>query len=71
MANNSISATRIIGLVLLVAGLGLAFWGYQLAGSVGSKITQAFTGSATDKVMTFYIGGAASFIVGLYLFFNK
>jgi hypothetical protein len=71
MANNSISATKIIGLVLLVAGLGLAFWGYQLSGSVGSKITQAVTGSATDEVMTFYIGGAASFIVGLYLFLNK
>ena len=71
MANNSISATKIIGLTLLVAGLGLAFWGYQLSGSVGAKITQAVTGSATDKVMTFYIGGAVSFVVGLYLFITK
>lgn len=71
MANNSISATKVIGLALLVVGLGLAFWGYQLSGSVGSQITRAVTGSATDEVMTFYIGGAVSFVVGVYLFISK
>jgi phosphate/sulfate permease len=39
----------------VVIGIGLAFWGYRLSGSVGSQITQAVTGSDTDKVMTFYI----------------
>ena len=61
---------KIIGLILLVVGVGLALWGYQLSDSVGSQITQAVTGSDTDKVMTLYITGAASFIVGLYLFKN-
>ena len=59
---------KIIVIVLAVLGIGLAIWGYQLSGSVGSKITQAVTGSDTDKVMTFYITGAVSFIVGIYLF---
>jgi hypothetical protein len=68
MANSSIYTTKIIGIALVVIGLGLAFWGYQLSGSVGSQITQAVTGSDTDKVMTFYIGGAVSFVVGIYLF---
>jgi hypothetical protein len=49
----------------MVLGLGLAIWGYQLSGSVGSQITQAFTGSDTDKVITFYIAGAVSFVVGI------
>lgn len=62
---------KIIGLALLVIGLGLAIWGYQLSGSFGSQITQVVTGSATDKVMTFYISGAVSFFVGLYLFFKR
>jgi hypothetical protein len=67
MANSSTSAMKFLGIALVVIGLGLAFWGYQLSGSVGSQITQAVTGSDTDKVMTFYISGAACFVVGLFL----
>ena len=55
----------------MVLGIGLAIWGYQLSGSVGSQITQAATGLNTDKVMTFYIAGAISFVVGIYLFSLK
>jgi len=67
MANSSTSTTKILGIALVVIGLGLAFWGYRLSGSVGSQITQAVTGSDTDKVMSFYISGAVSFVVGLFL----
>ena len=62
---------KIVGIVLVVLGLGLAFWGYRLSGGVGAQISQAVSGSPTDKVMGFYIGGAASLLVGLYLFFKK
>lgn len=55
----------------MVIGIGLAFWGYQMSGSIGSKITQTITGSNTDKVMALYIGGAVSFVVGLYLYIKK
>ena len=71
MANSSIPAMKITGIALVVIGLGLAYWGYRLSGSVGSQVTQAVTGSDTDKVMTFYISGAVSLVVGLYLFINK
>jgi len=71
MANSSIPATKIIGIALVVIGLGLAYWGYRLSGSVGSQITQAVTGSDTDKVMMFYISGAVSLVVGIYLFIKK
>ena len=66
MANN-----KIIGIVLAVVGVGLAFWGYQLSGGVGSQVSQAVTGSPTDKVMIFYIAGAASLVAGLFLLFKK
>ena len=62
---------KIIGIVLAVIGIGFAVWGYQLSGSVGSQATQAVTGGDTDKVMTYYIFGAVSFIVGIYLFRKK
>ena len=68
MAMGSGTTMKIIGIALIVLGIGLAIWGYQLSSSVGSQITQAVTGSDTDKVMTFYISSAVSFFVGIYLF---
>ena len=65
------TASTVIGIVLLVTGAGLAYWGYQQSGSIGSQISQTLTGSHNDKVMMLYIGGAASFVVGLYLFFRR
>jgi uncharacterized protein YjeT (DUF2065 family) len=71
MAKVPLSAMKIVGIALVVAGIGLAFWGYQLSGSVSSQITHAFTGSDPDKVMTFYIGGAVSLVVGVYLLIRR
>lgn len=71
MTKQSKSTIKIIGLVLILSGIGLAFWGHQISGSVGSQITQTLTGSHTEKVMMLYIGGVASFIVGLYLYIKK
>ena len=62
---------KLIGIILLVLGVGLAVWGYQLSGSVGSQLTKAVSGSYTDKVMMMYIGGAASAIAGLYMLTKK
>lgn len=71
MAMSSATTTKILGLALVVLGIGLAIWGYQLSDSVGSQITEAVTGADTDKVMTYYIAGAVSFVVGLFLFAKK
>ena len=71
MAMGSGTTIKIIGIALVVLGVGLAIWGYQLSGSVGSKITQAVTGSDTDQVMSFYISGTVSIVVGIYLFIKK
>ena len=70
MATSSVTTMRIIGIALVVIGLGLAYWGYRLSGSVGSQLTQAFSGSDT-KVMIFYISGAVSFVVGIYLLIKR
>jgi uncharacterized membrane protein len=71
MAIRSGSRMKIIGIILVVLGIGLAIWGYQLSDSVQSQITQAVTGSNTDKVMILYIAGAISFIVGIYQLSRK
>jgi phosphate/sulfate permease len=67
----SASTMKVIGLILIVMGVGLAIWGYQLSDSIGSQITEAVTGADTDKVMTYYISAAVSFVVGMYLFIKK
>lgn len=59
---------KIIGIVLIVIGIGLAIWGFQLSSSIGSEITKAVTGSDTNKVVGLYILGAIGFVVGLYIF---
>jgi hypothetical protein len=71
MATGSGATMKIIGIALLVIGVGLALWGYQLSGSVGSQITQAVTGSDTDKVMMLYIASAVSIFVGIIFFVRK
>lgn len=71
MSTNSNSMVKLIGLVLLIGGLGMAFWGYQMSGAFASKLTKGITGALPDEVMYRYIGGAISSIAGLFLLLKK
>ncbi|MHB8121197.1 MAG: DUF3185 family protein [Desulfuromonadaceae bacterium] len=70
-SNNDKSMATVIGLVLLVGGAGLAYWGYQMSHSLASNLSQAFTGALPDAVMYRYIGGAVSCVAGLFLLVKK
>lgn len=70
-SNGDKTLIRVIGLVLLVGGAGLAYWGYQMSQSFASNITRAFTGALPDGVMYRYIGGAISGAAGLFLLLKK
>lgn len=63
--------TRAIGIALLVAGIGLAFWGYQISETLAMQLAAKITGSTPDEVMYRYIGGAASGVAGLFLVLKK
>jgi len=69
MANKS--TAKLIAIILMALGIGLAYWGYDMSGSFDSQFSQAFAGSNSDAVMVRYIGGAASFAIGLFLFLKK
>lgn len=71
MANISQSTKIITSIALIVIGTGLALWGYQKSGGLGSQLSNVFTGSHTDKVMALYISGAACLAVGIYLYIKK
>ena len=53
---------RIIGLVLIAAGAVLGWLGWEKKQSLGSKFSEAFSGSPTDEV-TWMLGGAAVLVV--------
>ncbi len=71
MALSSTSIPKVIALTLIIFGIGLLVWGYQLSDSVTNQLSSALTGASTDKVMYTYISGAASLVVGLYLLSRK
>ena len=71
MAKKSNTAAKIVGLALVVAGAGLAYWGYQMSGSITSQLTKTVSGALPDEVMYRYIGGAICAVVGGFLFVKK
>lgn len=60
---------RILGLVLLVVGLLLLFFGLNATESVGETVTEGLTGKYTDKTTWFIVGGAAAAIAGAAMSF--
>ena len=60
---------KAIGVVCLVVGVLLFVWGYNIAQSVTSQFKEAVTGSPTDRVIYFYIGGAVLSVFGLFQIF--
>jgi hypothetical protein len=56
-----------VGLVLVVGGAGVFYWGYQMSGSMTAELTKAVSGALPDAVMYRYIGGVVSCVLGLFL----
>ena len=59
--------TRAIGLALIVIGVGLAYWGFEISETLTSQVTAKLSGATPDEVMYRYIGGAACGVAGLFL----
>lgn len=65
------SEIKIAGIALVVAGAGLAYWGYQISGSIGSQLNRSFNGTFSQDELIRYIGGAVCALVGIYLVIKK
>ena len=61
----------LIGSVLLVVGGFLLYWGYNEAESFGGQIGSTISGSPSDRVLMFYIGGAVCGLLGLFMTVRK
>jgi drug/metabolite transporter (DMT)-like permease len=68
---SELTQTKIAGIVLVVVGIGLAYWGYQGSGALSSQLNEAMSGSPSDNVMIKYISGAAAAAAGAFLFVKK
>ncbi len=57
--------SKIIGIVLLVAGVALAFWGYNIYDSASSQVTRALSGDTPIEAWAGMVGGAILALIGL------
>ncbi len=58
---------RVIGVVLLVVGLILLYFGYQATQTVTEQVTETVMGRYTETTMWYLIGGAASAVAGVVM----
>ena len=57
----------IIGMALLVVGVVLIIFGMQASASVGSRLSELFTGAPSDRTIWLWVAGVAAAIVGVGL----
>ncbi len=65
------SSNKIIGIVLLVIGIVLLYFGYQSSQGLDDQVSEALTGRFTDTTTWYYLLGAAGAIVGLVFLAKK
>ncbi|MDO8413458.1 MAG: DUF3185 family protein [Gallionellaceae bacterium] len=55
-----------ISVALLVVGVVLIVWGINASESFSSNVSEAFTGSPSNKAVWLLSGGIAAAIIGLF-----
>ena len=60
-----------LSIILLLVGVALIVWGYQVSGEVGSQISSTFSGQPTNETLIFYVAGGVIALVGLVGIFKK
>ena len=56
---------KIIGIGLIVIGIALAIWGYDVYDSAASQVTRALNGETPMEAWLGFIGGAVCIFVGI------
>jgi len=55
-----------IAIVLIIVGIALAIWGYNIYDSAGSQVSRALSGDAPIEAWAAMIGGAVCAAFGFY-----
>jgi uncharacterized membrane protein len=61
------ATNQIIGIALVIAGLALAYLGYQATQSIGEQLHETLTGRFTDSAMWYFVVAAIAGVAGLVL----
>ena len=56
---------KMIGILLIIAGVALAIWGYNIYDSVGSQVSRAFSGEAPVEAWVGMIVGIVCVVIGI------
>lgn len=65
------SSSKLIGIVLLVLGAILLYFGVNATGSPAEELGEAFTGKYSTETMMYLIGGGVAAVAGLFMLFKK
>ena len=57
----------VVGIALLVVGVVLMIFGMQASASVGSRVSELFTGAPSDRTIWLLVAGVAAAMLGLGL----
>ncbi|WP_299270079.1 DUF3185 family protein [uncultured Psychrosphaera sp.] len=56
---------KLISIVLIVGGVALAVWGYNIYDAAGSQVTRALSGDTPIEAWAGMVGGVVAVLVGL------
>ncbi|WP_371186749.1 DUF3185 family protein [Thalassotalea maritima] len=56
---------KLIGIILIIIGAFLAYWGYDIYQSVGSELTRTLGGETPWKAWAGMVGGAICIVLGI------
>ena len=58
-------SNKYIGIVLIVIGVALAVWGYNIYDSAGSQVSRAFSGDTPIEAWAGMVGGVICIVIGI------
>ena len=56
---------KITGIILIVIGVALVAWGYNIYDSAGSQLTRALTGDTPIEAWLGMVGGFIAVVIGI------
>ena len=56
---------KVIGIVLIIIGVALALWGYDVYDSTTSQLSRAFSGDTPLEAWAGVIGGIVCVLIGI------
>lgn len=56
---------KVIGIIMIVVGVALAVWGYNVYDAAGSQVTRALSGDTPIEAWAGMVGGAIVLLLGI------